>query len=399
MKAKLLLSLLATSAFVFATTVEELVQTTFEKNYTLHGLEKAINSANENIVLAKKWQNPMLSFGANDIQFDDVSKRDLEAMQAQFIGITQVIPMGNKLEYKEEIALKDKAILHFVLEDKKLELQSKIYELAASVAILEKKLELLEKYLNNINRLEQLNIALYENNQALQTQVLNSQMMYSKVNIQKIKLNTAIKNLYIRLEELTQEKIEQLSVNLEVSRKPLVINYEKHPKLQVQELLAKKALTQAKLEAENKIPDISFNIAYFQRDSKFEDYVNFSVAIPLAIYGTENSKVLVAKSKNYEELSRLEELEKQFNTQTKLLKNDFDNALASINVLETNILPLQQKVQESIELYNSLEKIKPQEAINSLNEQINFELSLYDEQLIYFQTLAKAMYYNKGVIQ
>ena len=167
----------------------------------------------------------------------------------------------------------------------------------------------------------------------------------------------------------------------------------------MQELLAKKALTQAKLEAENKIPDISFNIAYFQRDSKFEDYVNFSVAIPLAIYGTENSKVLVAKSKNYEELSRLEELEKQFNTQTKLLKNDFDNALASINVLETNILPLQQKVQESIELYNSLEKIKPQEAINSLNEQINFELSLYDEQLIYFQTLAKAMYYNKGVIQ
>lgn len=67
----------------------------------------------------------MLSFGANDIQFDDVSKRDLEAMQAQFVGVTQVIPMGDKLEYKEQIAFKDKEILGFVLEDKKLELNQK----------------------------------------------------------------------------------------------------------------------------------------------------------------------------------------------------------------------------------------------------------------------------------
>jgi outer membrane protein TolC len=360
MKTKSLLLFFLCSKLLFGVSIENLVQTTFEKNYTLQGLEKAIDSANENIVLAKKWQNPMLSFGVNDIQFDDVSKRDLEAMQAQFVGVTQVIPMGDKLEYKEQIAFKDKEILGFVLEDKKLELQSKIYELSFSIAILEKKQHLLENYLNNIKKLEQLNTALYENNQALQTQALNSQIMYSKVNLQKIKLNTTIKNLYVRLEELTQEKIETLDVNLAISKKPLVVNFENHPKLKAQEFLAKKALTQAKLEEENKIPDVSFNVAYFQRDTKFEDYVNFSVSIPLAIYGTENSKVLTAKSKNYEELSRLKDLEKQFKTQSELLKNEFDNALKTIHVLETAIIPTQEKVQESIYLYNSLEKYKPQ---------------------------------------
>ena len=399
MKAKSLFLFCLCSSLFYGITPKQLVENTYEKNYTITGLQKAIMGANEDIILAKKWQNPMLIFGMNDIQFDDVSRRDLEAMQAQFIGITQVIPMGDKLEYKEEIALKDKEILTLILEDKKLELQSKIYELSFSIAILEKKSKLLENYLHNISKLEQLNTFFYENNQILQTQTFNTQIMYSKVNLQKIQLDTTIKNLYVRLEEITQEKVEDLEIDLERFSKPLATDFTHHPKLQIQELISKKARIQAKLEEENKIPDISFNVAYFQRDNKYEDYVNFSLAVPLALYGTENSKALKAKSKNYEEISRLKDLEKQFNTQTKLLNNEFDNALMSIKELKTNILPLQQKVQESMELYNSLEKVKPQEVINSLNEEIGYELLLLDEKLKYFQTFSKAIYYNKGIVQ
>lgn len=399
MKAKSLFLFCLCSSLLYGITPKQLVQNTYEKNYTITGLQKAIMGANEDIILAKKWQNPMLIFGMNDIQFDDVSRRDLEAMQAQFIGITQVIPMGDKLEYKEEIALKDKEILTLILEDKKLELQSKIYELSFSIAILEKKSKLLENYLHNISKLEQLNTFFYENNQILQTQTFNTQIMYSKVNLQKIQLDTTIKNLYVRLEEITQEKVEDLEIDLERFSKPLATDFTHHPKLQIQELISKKARIQAKLEEENKIPDISFNVAYFQRDNKYEDYVNFSLAVPLALYGTENSKALKAKSKNYEEISRLKDLEKQFNTQTKLLNNEFDNALMSIKELKTNILPLQQKVQESMELYNSLEKVKPQEVINSLNEEIGYKLLLLDEKLKYFQTFSKAIYYNKGIVQ
>lgn len=399
MKAKSLFLFCLCSSLLYGITPKQLVQNTYEKNYTITGLQKAIMGANEDIILAKKWQNPMLIFGMNDIQFDDVSRRDLEAMQAQFIGITQVIPMGDKLEYKEDIALKDKEILTLILEDKKLELQSKIYELSFSIAILEKKSKLLENYLHNISKLEQLNTFFYENNQILQTQTFNTQIMYSKVNLQKIQLDTTIKNLYVRLEEITQEKVEDLEIDLERFSKPLATDFTHHPKLQIQELISKKARIQAKLEEENKIPDISFNVAYFQRDNKYEDYVNFSLAVPLALYGTENSKALKAKSKNYEEISRLKDLEKQFNTQTKLLNNEFDNALMSIKELKTNILPLQQKVQESMELYNSLEKVKPQEVINSLNEEIGYELLLLDEKLKYFQTFSKAIYYNKGIVQ
>lgn len=399
MKAKSLLLFFLCTTSLFALSIEELVQTTFEKNHTIDGLQKAIVGANENVKLSRKWQDPMLSFGATDIQFDDVSKRDLEPMQAQFIGITQVIPMGDKLEYKEQIALKDKAILNFVLEDKKLELQSKIYELGFSIAILEQKSKLLKRYLDNIAKLEELNTLLYENNQVLQTQAINAKIIYSKVHLQKIKLDTAIKNLYVRLEEITQVKIEALNVNLTMRQLPLAIDYTNHPKLQIQALLAKKILMQSKLEEENKIPDISFNVAYFQRDNKFEDYANVSVAIPLAIYGTQTSKALAVKSKYYEEQNRLRNLEKEFTSQVGQLENDFTSLHQTIDVIKTHILPLQQTLQASLELYNSIEKVKPQELINALNEHINYEMLLLDEKLNYFQTLSKAMYFNKGNFQ
>ena len=395
MKTKSLLFLFLSTTFVFATSIEELVQTTFEKNYTLHGLEKAIGSANENIVLAKKWENPMLDFGVNDIALENAETRDLE----RFVGVTQVIPMGNKLEYKEKIALKDKAILDLTLEDKKLELQSKIYELGFSIALLEKRRTLFENYLNNIKKLEQISTAQYENNQTLQTQVLSTHILYTKIGLQKLKLETTIKNLYVQLEELTQEKIETLEINLGQYAKELKINYENHPKLKIQELLAQQSLTQVKLEAENKIPDIALSVAYVQRQSEYDEYVNVSVAIPLAIYGTENSKVVQAMSKSQEELSQLNTLEKEFKTQTELLKNEFDTAIKSIDLVKSTLLPTQQKMQEALELYNALEKAKLEEVVASLNEYIEYEFLLLDEQSSYFQTLAKAMYYNKGVIQ
>jgi len=379
--------------------IEELINVTNKKNHTIQGLQKAILSTQENIILARKWQNPVLSFGVNDISLNDASKRDSEAMQAQFIGITQVIPMGNKLEYKEEIALKEQQILNFILEDKKLEFQSKIFELYYSIAVLEKKHIVFGTYLNNIKKLEKLNLALYEENQALQTEVLSTTILYSKIELQQLKLQNIIQNLYAKLEEITQEKINQVHIDTSYLLKELNMDFTQHPKLQAQEGLFNKALVQAQLEKENKIPDITLNVAYFQRDKKYEDYLNFSVAIPLALYGTENSKVIQAKSKSYEERSRLKELEKEFTSEVKQIDNDFKTAKKILTILEKDILPTQQKLQESMAMYNSLNKAKPQEVVTALNEYLNYELLVLDEQLIYFQTLAKAHYFNKGKMQ
>ena len=133
-----------------AISIDEIVNNALNNNYDLKSTQKAILIADENIKLATKWTNPVLSIGANDIHFDEPLKRDSEAMQAQFIGLSQVIPIGKKLQIKKSIAKKDKEIISLTLEDKKLLLKSKIYELSYNILILEKKLNLLNSYEKNI---------------------------------------------------------------------------------------------------------------------------------------------------------------------------------------------------------------------------------------------------------
>ena len=110
-----------------AMSLDEIVDNALKNNQDINSIEKSIEIANENIVLAKQWKNPILTIGANDIHFDEPLSRDKEPMQAQYIGISQIIPIGKKIEIKEIIAKKDKEIISLSLEDKKLKLKSKIY--------------------------------------------------------------------------------------------------------------------------------------------------------------------------------------------------------------------------------------------------------------------------------
>ena len=65
----------------------------------------------------------MIAFKTNEIMFD----KPLSNQKEYGVEISQVIPIGNKLDIEERIAKKDKNIQIFSLEDKKLELESKIY--------------------------------------------------------------------------------------------------------------------------------------------------------------------------------------------------------------------------------------------------------------------------------
>ena len=145
-----LLSLLVSSSF--AISLDEMVDNALQNNQNLLSIEKAISIADENIKLSTKWKNPTLTLGVNDIHFDEPKRRDLEPMQAQYIGFSQVIPVGNKLDIKKSIAKKDKNIITYSLEDKRLILESKIYELSYNILIAEQKLILLNKFQKNIKK-------------------------------------------------------------------------------------------------------------------------------------------------------------------------------------------------------------------------------------------------------
>ena len=138
----ILLCLMISSSF--AQSLEEIINSAINNNRDLQAIEKSIQIANEQIKLSNKWDNPILTIGANDLQFD-TSRRDLEPMQAQYLGFSQNIPINDKFSLQEDIAINDKNIAQLNYEDAKLKLKSKLIEYLYSIKILENKYLLLNE--------------------------------------------------------------------------------------------------------------------------------------------------------------------------------------------------------------------------------------------------------------
>ena len=395
---KILLCFSLTVCLLSAVTIDELVKNTNENNYDLKSIDKSIEVANHQILLSKKWQNPTLSLGLNDLWLNDLSSRDKEAMQASFIGLSQVIPTGSKLEIKEKIAQKDRNIQILNLEDKKLELESKVYEYVYTILLLEKKYNLLESYEQNIKKLEALFTSLYKYQKVTQNEILNSQISALDISLQKQNLKNMIDNSYLKLEQITYTKIDKIDENIDIKKINLLTINQEHPKFKTLEEMANKSKNMADLEAEKKIPDLMLNVAYFQRDSKFNDYVNVSVSFPLPIYDTENTARLQAKMNMNETKDRLEQLKHNFLMQSEILKNSLNSSYTNYNLIEEKIIPIKEKIQKNIETYNSFDKIKPQESIKNLNELISYETKAIDELQKYYEAYSALLYFtNKGI--
>lgn len=386
-----LLSLLVSSSL--AISLDEMVDNAFQNNQNLLSIEKAISIADENIKLSTKWKNPTLTLGVNDIHFDEPTKRDLEPMQAQYIGFSQVIPVGNKLDIKKSIAKKDRNIISYSLEDKKLILESKIYELSYNILILEQRLILLHKFEKNIKKIEKLSNALYSHGKSNQNEILNAKIAYSNIQIQKQNLKNSIDNLYIKLEQITYKKVDKIDASLDVKELVLSMDIQNHPKIKMQKINTNKYEDLSNLELENERGDIKLNLAYFNRDDKYKDYANISVNIPLSLYKTEKIKAVKAKIKAKEISNKLEDVKQNFKTELRILQNNINNAYYKYELIQNSIIPLKIKMQRNIENYNSLQGLKPQMAIRNLNELITYELKSYDHLKEYFLNYSKSKYY------
>ena len=395
---RILLCSSLTISLLSAVTIDELVKSTHENNYDLKSIEKSIQRTEQQIKLSKNWQNPMLSFGLTDLWVNDIKARDKEAMQATFIGISQVIPTGSKLDIQEKIAKKDKNIQAQTLEDKKLELESKIYEYVYTILILEEKYKLLNNYEENIKKLESLYNSLYKYQKVTQNEILNSQISSLDISLQKQTLKSMIDNSYLKLEQITYLNIDKIDEKINIKKVEKIEINEEHPQFKILEENAKKSKDRAAFERAKKIPDVQLSVAYFQRDDKFNDYLNVSVSFPLAIYNTEDTARLQANINANETNDKLAQLKHNYSFQIELLKNSLNTSYNNYYLIGQKIIPLKQKIQKNIETYNSFEKIKPQESIKNLNELISYETRAIDELQKYYESYSQLIYFtNKGI--
>jgi outer membrane protein, heavy metal efflux system len=393
---RILISSFLASSLLSAVTIDELVKNSFEKNYDLKSLNKSIQVANEQIKVSKNWENPMLAFKTNNIGLN----KPLSNQKEYGIELSQVIPLGNRLDIEESIASKDRNIKVFDLEDKKLELESKIYEYSYNILILEKRYKLIENYLKNIEKLQELYTSLYKYEKASLNEVLNTKVSYLDLKLELDNLKTMIDNLYLNLELISYEKVQNIDENIDIKEiNKASINQEfnlTHPKVQTLQEDSLKYKDMAKLEEAKKYSNVTLSVEYMQNQE--QDYANVSVGIPLPLYKTENVNALKAKLNSNETNDKLDSFLHNLSLQSDIYLNNLNQSARNYRLIQKEIIPLKQKIQENIENYNSFDMVKPQESIDNLNELITYETKALDEALKYYESYSQLIYFtNRGL--
>lgn len=377
--------------------MEKLLQNAYEKNKELKSLESSLKVINEEIKLANKFDNPVLNFGATDIWLSDFTNRDSEPMQAYYLGINQNFPLTKKLETKKEISKNDFQIQKYKIEDKKLKFKSNVAIYIYTIALLEEKILLFTKLENNILKLEEFFKELYKTNRADQNQILKLSIIKDEIRIKKIDLYKLLQTKSLNLEKITYSKYENINIDLKVKDRKLFAKDENHPKLLNLKEKIKKYENISKYEKQKKNSDLKVSLTYFQRDDKFEDYVNLGFTMPLSLYKKEELKSAKAKFKTLELKNSYEDMKFEIQTNTKIFQSNLDSSKKRYEIIKNEILPKLNQIQKNLENYHTYKNINSTSLIKNINKVLKYEIEALNEKQKYFTTLAKAYYFAKEI--
>ncbi len=393
---KVVFTSLIFASYLFGTSIENIVQKSLQNNFDIKSLENSIEIANFQIKQAKNWENPMISFKANDIM---LNKNYLNNQKEYGIELSQAIPIGKKLELEESIAKKDKLLKEQTLQDIKLEFESKIYLYSYTILILENRLKLLNEYQKNLNRLEELYTKLYSYDKVSLNEILNTQISKYDLQMKINELQTTKDNLYLSLEQISYEKIDKIDDSLvikDINRQQIEEQLIFHPKIQTLQTTSQKYKDTAKLEDAKKFSSITLALEYMQ--NKEQDYANITMSMPLPIYNTENINKLKVNLNTNETNNKLDSQIHNLRLQTKIYLNNLEQYKTNYKILQEKIIPIKQKIQKLLEEFVGFDKESLKENLNSLNELIDYEMKASEQLEKYFENYSELIYYsNKGV--
>lgn len=381
--------------FVNAQNLESILELVDKNNFSLKEKQAFINASKVGVELSDTWQNPTLGFGINDINLEEPSARDIEAMQTQFITYSQVIPTNGKLESQKEIKQYDLNINQIEFENYKQKLKSQAMRYSYIIYYENEKLEIVNKYIENLAKQKELMQLLYENGKIAQSKVVSLDLRVYKLKLKKQKLQYKISKTKLALENIVYEKVNSIQINNHINEIIIDIDdiLEKHPLVLIQKEKIKLQKEKTDLANKKKFSDVKFTVGYYNRE-KFDDYMSFNIAIPLSIQGRE--KLEVKKSKVNERLyeNSLESLKQQIKTTIKNLEEKRDISKQNFDLIENTMIPLNDTLEESHTIHLSTNMMNSISVYESLNSKYDLILLSKDEKINYFDAISQLLYFK-----
>lgn len=253
----------------------------------LQAKEQKIKASKELIGAEAVYKNPVISIGANDLLLNkDFLSRDKEAMQTQFIGITQEFETFGKLELKEAIVRTDTLILEYEFEDLRIELYRQSALIGANIAFIQESIRLLEQKRANVERAQKFfaqSLALKESF----AKEMELQKALFSIDDKLLSLQDALVQEHNKCSAIAPAlACENITTEPSFEAKESITQ---SPKYKIFALKSKLLTLKGDLEERKKYSNITATLSYNQRQ-KFQDYLFVSASFALPLYGSEEAR-------------------------------------------------------------------------------------------------------------
>jgi len=393
---KTLFLVIVSVQILYSQSIESILKLIDTNNYILKAKEIQITSSLVDADLSSTWSNPVLGIGVSDINLDEPTSRDIEAMQTQYITYSQVIPTNGKLKLSNEIKQYDTKINKLEYLNYKQKLQSEALLYSYNIFYNNEKLTILKRYLKNLQHQKKLMNLLYENGKLDQSILVTQDIKIYKLNLKKQKLIYTISKMKKSLEDIVYTKIDTITFNdffgkFSINMKSVLEN---HPLVLMEKEKIKQQTQKIALENSKKISDVKLTVGYYQRE-KFDDYISFNIAIPLSIQGREKLQVKKSKIEKNIIQDKLRALQQQIKSTIEDLEENIKLNKQNFTLIDEKMIPLNDGLEQSHKLHlgaNTMQSIK---IFESMNSKLELMLLSQEEKINYYSALSK-LYYFKG---
>ena len=310
MKTKVILLPIFTTLYLYSQTFQEVIDYSLQNNYQIQTLQEefGIVDAQANIVGA--WADPILKVGVNDIQAVRPLSRNIEAMQNQYVSLSQTIPLSNHLEIASNVEKEKLLVLEQKREVLSVNIAFEVRKAFIEAQYAKRSLKILDDYIAFLKRPLSLLVGLSAVEQNGVERYIKTELLQKSYQLQR---ESWLQNIQIakeRLELIGNIHIDSFSDEVILKdysyrgvEELLSILNRDNPQLKMQDALKNVATKEIELARAKEEADLTITGGYYQRFDR-NDYVSLSVSLPLYIHKKqENQTVQAMKRANIQNIS------------------------------------------------------------------------------------------------
>jgi len=334
-------------------TLQEVIEYSRQNNYQLQILQEESEILNRESDIVSTWDDPILKAGINDVQAQKPFSRTQEAMQNQFVAVSQKIPLSNHLKISSAMAQQKREVIEEQKDILSVNIAFGVRKSFIDAKNAQDTLDILDEYIAflkhplkliiNLSAIEKQTIERY-----IKTQLLQQSYIFQRENaLQRIKIAKEnielIGNLQI---EMFSDEVGLKDYHIQPFDALLTQLLERSPEL-------KKVLSQREVATQGvalalakEQADITVTTGFYQRFDK-NDYLSFSIAYPLFIRNKQsNKKAQAMRRVNIQEIT-YKKIKTQLVQGLKITLHQLQAHHQELEILEQNAQKIAQLINNA----------------------------------------------------